>query len=541
MSVNSEFLVKIQRRQEERKVSFENLASANVLDNAAKQIVELDTVDLIQQLQSRKLTATQVLRAYIAKALELTGRVNCVTEFIPQAFEWASKLDGLNTVAGPLHGLPIAVKEDHDVEGMDTTMGFAKLLYKPAKENSTLVKILLKLGAVPFCKVNLPQSIFSYASENPIYGQTLNSINEKMGPGGSSSGSGSIVAGNGAPIAIGSDLGGSVRIPAFFHGLCSLRPTIRRLTEKGALQCTPEIDAQRGVPGFIAKNAKALSLVWRAILGNNIQNEFDPMTVPIPWNETLFSSKTQLKIGYYTSLAYFPAFLDVQKTVLNAKLALESAGHQVIPFEMPETYNYMKINFDLFTADRYSYLTKMFEGEPVSPCLTGLVESFRNPEKVWKTDEKHTKREIVSSVARRLAEEKPKSADDLWNIIMDKRAFTLDMLERMDKAGIDLILGPCFPFPAIKLEEAAAFLDAIVYTMIWNFVDFPAGVVRFGTETGANVDSYDDEGEPLLIRAKQVIRESVGMPINIQFSARPFKEELVLRALLEMENLRDTK
>ncbi|ODM90210.1 Vitamin D3 hydroxylase-associated protein [Orchesella cincta] len=287
MSVNPEFLVKIQRRQEERKASFTKLASANVLDDAARQIVELDTVELIQQLQSRKLTATQVLKAYIAKALELTGRVNCVTEFIPQAFEWASKLDGLDTVAGPLHGLPIAVKEDHDVEDWIQPWALQNYSTNPQKR-------------MRLC-------------ENPIYGQTLNSINEKMAPGGSSSGSASIVAGNGAPIAIGSDVGGSVRIPAFFHGLCSLRPTIRRLTEEGVLQCLPEVDAQRGVPGFIAKNAEALSLVWKAILGNKIQNDFDALTVPIPWNETLFSSTRKLTIGYFTSLAYFPAFPDVKK------------------------------------------------------------------------------------------------------------------------------------------------------------------------------------------------------------------------------------
>ncbi|CAL8085987.1 unnamed protein product [Orchesella dallaii] len=541
--VNPEFLAKIEKRQKERQESFTKLRLENILDDTAQKIVELPEVNLLEQLQSRKLTATQVLKAYTAKALELTERVNCVTEFIPQAFEWASKLDALGSVAGPLHGLPIAVKEDHDIEGMDTTMGFAKLLYKPAKENATLVKILLKLGAVPFCKVNLPQSIFSIGSENPIYGQTLNSINAKLGPGGSSSGSGSIVAGGGAPVAIGTDAGGSVRIPASFHGLSALRPTVRRLTEKGALQCLPTNDAQRGVPGFITKNAETLALVWKAVLENNIQNEFDPITVPIPWNENLFSSSKKLKIGYHTSLPFFPAFPDVQKTVLDAKLALESVGHSLIPFDMPDSYEHLKINYDLLAADGGSYLLKMFEGEPISSCVTGLIESFRNPEKLWKSDGKNTKRQDLTSLARRIVEEKTKTADDLWNIIMDKRAFTVGLLEKMDREGIDLILTPSFPFPAIRTDEgnAGACIDAAVYTMIWNFVDFPAGVVRFGTETGANLDSYDDGGEPMLKLAKELVKESVGMPINIQFIARPFKEELVLRILLEVERLRNAK
>ncbi|ODM86963.1 Vitamin D3 hydroxylase-associated protein [Orchesella cincta] len=228
---------------------------------------------------------------------------------------------------GPLHGLPIAVKEDHDVEGMDTTMGFAKYSTKPAKENGNSGQNFVETGAVPVS-------------------------NEKMAPGGSSQ----------APLLLWLEM----ELDSDW-----------KLTEKGATQCVPEVDAQRGVPGFIAKNAEALSLVWKAILGNNIQNEFDPMTVPIPWNETLFTSTSKP----HNRVFYFPRLLPS------------------------------------VSRHRFSYIRKMFDGEPVSPCLTGLVESFRNPEQMWKKDEKHTKRETISSAARRLVDEKPESAER--NIIME--------------------------------------------------------------------------------------------------------------------------
>lgn len=94
----------------------------------------------------------------------------------------------------PLHGLPVAIKDDHDVEGLDSTLGFAKNLYKPAAESAVLIKTLIKLGAVPFLKTNVPQSLLSNGEDNPIFGTTLNSWNTKLAPGGSSSGSASIVA-----------------------------------------------------------------------------------------------------------------------------------------------------------------------------------------------------------------------------------------------------------------------------------------------------------------------------------------------------------
>lgn len=109
--------------------------------------------------------------------------------------DWASALDSRTSGPPlPLHGLPVAVKDDHNVEGLDSTLGFAKNLYQPARESAALVKILLKLGAVPFAKTNVPQSLFSSGNDNPIFGSTLNAHNPDLAPGGSSSGSGCIVA-----------------------------------------------------------------------------------------------------------------------------------------------------------------------------------------------------------------------------------------------------------------------------------------------------------------------------------------------------------
>ncbi|ODM93445.1 Fatty-acid amide hydrolase 1 [Orchesella cincta] len=528
--VNPELQAKIIHKQQERKESFAKLKAECILNERAINITQLSVEELARGLKSRELSATEVLKAYTAKALEVTEKFNCVTEFIPQALEWASKLDAIASnsnpiITGPLHGLPVAIKDDHDVEGMDTTMGFAKNLYKPVKESAVLVKILLKLGALPFVKTNVPQSIFSNGSDNPIFGTSLNCLNAKLSPAGSSSG--------GAVFATGSDLGGSLRTPAHFHGICSLRPTVNRLSEKGVVQCLPKVDGQRGVPGIIAANAKTLAFVWKAITENNIQNQFDPLAVPIPWNENIFSSKDQLKIGYFTSLPLFPAFEDTRKTVLAAKDAFASKGHKIMEFQMPDDFNYMNAIVNLLSSDRGQHLKQMFEGEPISYCVADLVESFRNPEQV-EAKSSGTRREQILSYAARCGAD-VKTAGDLWDMIYEKRAITQDLLKRMDEAGLDLILSPAFPFPAIKLHDTHALLSGAVYTMIWSFVNFPAGVVRFGTESEAGFQSYDDGGHFEFKLAKAAMSESAGMPINVQIIGRPFKEELVLRAMLELE------
>lgn len=124
---------------------------------------------------------------------------------------------------------------------MDTTLGLGKNLNRPALANSVLVQSLLDLGAVIFCKTNVPQTLFRYSSHNPIYGETLNHRNVKLAPGGSSCGTASLVGEGGAVFGTGTDIAGSVRIPAHFSGLCTLKPTQHRISDKGILPTLPRL------------------------------------------------------------------------------------------------------------------------------------------------------------------------------------------------------------------------------------------------------------------------------------------------------------
>ena len=138
---------------------------------------------------------------------------------------------------GIFHGIPICVKDDHHQEGMDSTLGYSVNLEKPAKEPAVVVRILQDLGCVPYCRTNFPQTLFSASSINSIYGTTVNHLNKELSPGGSSSGTGCLIGAGGCPFGLGSDIGGSVRIPAHMSGVSTLRPTIGRISGRGIVQC----------------------------------------------------------------------------------------------------------------------------------------------------------------------------------------------------------------------------------------------------------------------------------------------------------------
>ncbi|XP_037034381.1 fatty-acid amide hydrolase 1-like [Bradysia coprophila] len=523
----------IQIRQSQRSETFRQIRQSYTLDEAANEILKLPAKDLIEKLQLRSLNATQVLQAYMAKAITVQDKFNCITEFVPFALERAQNLDKLNAVRGPLHGIPVCVKDDHDVI-VDTTMGLGKNLNMPASSNSVLTQTLFDLGAVIFCKTNIPQTVFRYSSDNPIYGETLHYRNEKLAPGGSSSGTASLLAGGGAVFATGTDVAGSVRIPSHFSKLCTIKPTQKRLSDKGIKQTIP----------------KLIGGGYKALLSNNLQNTYDSNAVPIPWNDELFESKSPLKFGYYTSLSFFPAIGDTISTVLNAKKEFESLGHTFVPFKIENDWDIVKLMYNVVGVDYGidSHLNQLFSNEPPARGLEMIRSLCGQPD--WKrwidyqlsNATKLGSQDYSARTALFLQSGIHQSRDrDVWDLIYQRDQLISKLLTQMQDDNLDLILAPVFPFAACRINDTEPLFGATEYTMIWNFVDFPAGVIPFGIETGQNIDHYDDAGDAVLRLAKESTKDSIGSPIGIQIIGKPFKEEQVLRALNELFNKIDSK
>ncbi|OXA40478.1 fatty acid amide hydrolase 1 [Folsomia candida] len=531
----------IRKKQEDREAQFKKLESQSryQLNEKHEKILSLSDDELIDQLQSRKLTAVEVQEAFIAKSIKVTREFNMVTEFIPQAEEWAKELDAMKgSLRGPLHGFPISVKDNCNVIGMDSTIGLGKFLYQPAEDSSAIVKSLMALGAIPFAKTNVPQTLLSFGCANPVFGLTKNFLNSSLSPGGSSGGESSLIAAGGSRLGIGSDIGGSVRIPAHFTGIAGFKVTKGRFCGTGFRGSLPNVVGIMGVPGLLADNINMIAKTTKYMTENNLQTKYDPLAVPIPWNEQMFSKK-KLKIGYFTSLPYFPLVGDTEEIVLKAKSALESQGHTLVPFEMPDSFEMMNLVFDFCFGDAGEYLLKNWRHEPIPLSVVVNFMICKSP--MW------MRKVIVlimgckwmplvhSSRAVTIIGRGANSTSKLWERLGDRKKMTEDLLTSWKAANLDLVLCPTYPFPAVPHHMPGRLQPSVFYTMIWNLFDFPAGVIKWGTESGEKVDKYDCQNDMVLRTGKQGAKQATGMPISVQIVGLPFQEELVLRGLAELE------
>lgn len=190
-----------------------------------------DAALLAHKICNREFTAVYVTTAYIKRAVTAHHETNCLTEICFQrALDRAKYLDDYlaqhRKPIGPLHGVPFTVKDQFNLKGFDTTLGYVSRANKPATEDAVFVQILERLGAVVFAKTNLPQTIMWCETDNPLWGLTVNPKNSNLTPGGSTGGEGALLALHGSLLGLGTDIGGSVRIPAHINGLYSLKPSV---------------------------------------------------------------------------------------------------------------------------------------------------------------------------------------------------------------------------------------------------------------------------------------------------------------------------
>lgn len=232
-----------------------------------EEILRLGIEELLARLKSDQLHPVAVLQAYQAKAVAVNEEINAVCDFILEATEQAEALALLPPEErGPLHGLPLSVKECFLLAGYDSTIGMGKLIGLKSPKDCSVIEMLKAQGAVPFCLTNVPQTMVSFGCSNPVYGTTKNPHKLDRTPGGSSGGEGALLAAGGSILGLGSDLGGSVRVPAHMSGVCGLKPTSGRIFEGGRRGGVgsggPVVrNGVYGVSGFMSSSVKGLEVV----------------------------------------------------------------------------------------------------------------------------------------------------------------------------------------------------------------------------------------------------------------------------------------
>lgn len=278
---------------------------------------------------------------------------------------------------GPFHGLPISIKDSFDVKGYASTAGYVALLKRgPMEQNSACAQILLDAGAVLYVKTNIPQTMMTADSHNNIYGRVLNPNRLCQTAGGSSGGEGALIAFRGSVLGVGTDIAGSIRIPAFANGTVGLRPTALRVPYKG--QAGGRRVGHPGVlstAGPLAHSLRDLDLFMKVVT-NGACWQYDEGALNVPWRPA--EKKKILRIGTITEDERYPLHPTVLRALETAKAALVAKGHTIIPLDdkLPESlYKTAMTGFQYFAIDPTAAITELIKkgGEPPIPSLASTT------------------------------------------------------------------------------------------------------------------------------------------------------------------------
>jgi amidase len=393
---------------------------------------------------------------------------NCLTEiFFEQAVERALALDDYldknGEPMGPLHGLPISLKDTFKIPGHDASIGFISLAFKPATTSSTLVDILLKAGAVLYCKTNVPQTLMALDSHNNVFGRVINPLNTKVTAGGSSGGEGALVAMRGSILGIGTDVGGSIRVPAFCNNLYGIKPSWQRVpygNQQGSGAPGSSAIALPASAGPIATSMRDCELFLRSVAESDPWS-IDPDVAYGSWDEQGFSPpKPQLRVGIVRRDGVIDPLPPINKIMDETASMLRKQGITVVEMDITPLFSQCQsLANAIFGIDgnNFAFDTLESTGEPLSPWL-----STRLRRKKAKSVE-----EVVALHAKK--EELRRNFLNIWR----------------DEHGleIDVFICPIAPHPVPEIDR----WNGVSYTSSFVLLDYPAGVSLFASLQTKNV------------------------------------------------------
>ncbi|XP_069498376.1 vitamin D3 hydroxylase-associated protein-like [Ambystoma mexicanum] len=502
-------------------------------------ILSLSLVELTNKLQDGSLSPESAVYTYMGKALEVHRDVNCLTDYLSECEDQLQELKKQKD-KGLLYGVPISIKESNHSKGHDSTLGYVQLIDVPSPEDDVLIQVLKKQGAVPFVKTNVPQSLMNYDCSNPIFGQTVHPLNNKKTSGGSSGGEGALISAGGSLLGIGSDIGGSIRLPGAFCGACGLKPTGNRLSTRGESPREIGQKTVKAVFGPLARDVDSLVLCMRALLCDTMFR-LDPTVPPIPFNEEVYSSTRPLRVGYFETDGYTMPSPSMRRAVLDMKQLLEKAGHTLVAFTPPRVdFAFTELAYQGLLSDAASALLDTLNDEFVDPNLKAQISFYRIPRLIktflsFVTKPLFPRFSYICKSIRGLG-----SVKELHTHYGDAEEYRLEFIEKWAELNLDVILCPVLS-PAFGIGYPARLMTAASYTILYNLLDFPAGVVPVTTVTERDEEElkhykgyYKDTYDKLF---REAVAGSVGLPVGVQCVALPWQEELCLRFMKEVETL----
>ncbi|EPE04144.1 acetamidase [Ophiostoma piceae UAMH 11346] len=485
---------------------------------------EHDIESLRTQISAGDVTVEEVVADYIAKSYAAHKVTNCksFTEIIfADALERAKELDKIakeDRSKLPLFGVPVTLKDQFDVAGYDSTIGYVGRAFSPAEEDGALVKILKSQGAVILAKTNLPQSIMWCETENPMFGLTVNPFDPNYTPGGSTGGESALLASHGSLLGWGTDIGGSIRIPSHMMGLYGLKPTSCRLPYRGVPVST---DGQEHVPSSVGPLARSLNSIYIAMKAviDAEPWQHDSRCAPVPWRSNAYddaiSGSRSLVFGVLRFDGVVQPHPPVARVLDETVSKLKAAGHHVVEWDASLHAELVAVMDAFYSADGGEDIRRDVArgGEPFIPHVARLVD--RGPAisvyEYWQLN----KRKLTLQNAYL----------DKWNSLLCEETGT----------AVDAVILPPMPHTAVPHKSCAW----VGYTKVWNVLDYPALVLPAGKVSSEDlaVPWTLDEAEAkhpmdvanIKLWTKHGARMAdLELPVGIQLVCRRLEEEKLI-------------
>jgi amidase len=454
------------------------------------EIVFASAAELARGIRAKKYSSEEVVKAYLKRIETVNPTLNAVVLLLADsALAQARKADQAaagGATLGPLHGVPMTVKDSIDTEGVITTGGTKGYVKRRPEADAVAVARLKAAGAILLGKTNLPEMAMACETDNPVFGRANNPYDLNCSTAGSSGGEAAIIAAGGSPIGIGSDAGGSVRLPAHFCGIAGLRQSNGRVPISGHVPVGGMGMAMDfAVLGLMSRFVEDIVLALPLISG---PDAWDPTVFPMPWKDPANVKLRGLRVAFYTDNGIQSADAHTTRTGRDTATAFAEAGMKVEE-KRPELISRVReVFFGLFGPDGGAAFRKFLEGigsAEIHPMTQQTIEAMK----------KYAQPSLEGVVG-------------MAQLRFGLRATMLNFMQ-----NYDLLLSPVAATAATPHGRFQATIpESISYTCLHNLTGWPAISVRAGT-------SRD------------------GLPVGVQIAAAPWREDVVLHAAQYVETV----
>lgn len=529
------------------------------LSTADRTILEAPINELVRDVQSGQRAANDILHAYTKAALQAQNATNCITEIMATEAEgWLR--DGSINLKGPLAGIPVSLKDSINVGGFDTSVGYSSKCFRPHAQDGAMVRLLKDAGAVPYVKTALPVTLLSFESTNDVWGRAKNPHNTNYSPGGSTGGESALLAYGGSRIGIGSDVAGSVRVPAHFSGCYSIRCSIGRWPKAGVDTSMPGQEGVQSVFSPMARTLHDLTYFTRSVIQMRPW-EYDTTVHPLPWRssfESYYQDTKRLTFGVLRTDGIVYPSPACERALEMTVASLRAAGHNIVEITPPSAatpYDGLVLGAQLLNSDGTQVCTSfMSAGESLDAGVAQMARIFNLP-RIFRWAYYLFVRYIQQDNlwAGLIKDLRPKTAAQQWSLVAKREAYKATWFEwwnALEKSkdsndqetGVDVLLMAPNPTPAVPHDGMRDAIAACGYTFLWNILDYTSGVLpvtkvdpeRDTLSSGFHVGKLNGIARGAYCHYDAV--KMAGLPVGVQVVGRRLEEEKVLSVMQRVQD-----